>query len=443
VTPPERARSPLERFLGLFTEMHAGEGPAALLLSLNLFLILVAYYLLKPVREALILAGGGAEVKSYAAAGQAILLLLAVPAYGWLAARVPRRRLINVVTLFFAACLVAFYLLAQAKVPLGIVFFLWVGVFNLMIPTQLWAFANDVYTPEAGKRIFVLVAFGASVGAVTGSWIASRLIAPFGVYQLMLVAAGLLVVSLALTNVVDARQGRAASSGTAGEGGGEALPAGSAFACVLRSRYLILIGLLALVLNWVNTTGEYLLGRIALESAEKMAGTAAAGGLDTEQLVGQFYATFFTAVNLAGLLLQLFVVSRVLKYLGVGVAVLVLPLLALGGYAVAAAVPVLAVVRWTKTAENATDYSLQSTVRQVLFLPTTREEKYKAKQVTDTICVRAGDVLSAVLVFAGTTWLGFAVRDFALANVLLACVWLGIAVAIGREHARRMAPAGR
>jgi AAA family ATP:ADP antiporter len=123
------------------------------------------------------------------------------------------------------------------------------------------------------------------------------------------------------------------------------------------------------------------------------------------------------------------------------VAVLVLPLLALGGYAVAAAMPVLAVVRWTKTAENATDYSLQSTVRQVLFLPTTREEKYKAKQVTDTIFVRAGDVLSAMLVFAGTTWLGFAVRDFALVNVLLACVWLGIAIAIGREHARRTATA--
>jgi AAA family ATP:ADP antiporter len=440
VTPSDRSRSPLERFLGLFTEMHPGEGPSALLLSLNLFLILVAYYLLKPVREALILAGGGAEVKSYAAAGQALLLLGAVPLYGWLAARVPRRRLINVVTLFFAACLVAFYLLAQAKVPLGIVFFLWVGVFNLMVPTQLWAFANDLYTPEAGKRIFVLVAFGASVGAVTGSWIAGQLIGPFGVYQLMLVAAGLLVVSLLLTNVVDARQ-RGGTSRRSARAGDEPLAPGSAFACVLRSRYLVLIGVLALVLNWVNTTGEYLLGRIALESAEKLAGTAAAGGLDTEQLVGRFYATFFTGVNLAGLALQLFVVSRVLKYLGVGVAVLVLPLLALGGYAVAAAMPVLAVVRWTKTAENATDYSLQSTVRQVLFLPTTREEKYKAKQVTDTIFVRAGDVLSAMLVFAGTTWLGFAVRDFALVNVLLACVWLGIAIAIGREHARRTATA--
>jgi len=417
--------------------MHEGEGPSALLLSLNLFLILVAYYLLKPVREALILAGGGAEVKSYASAGQALLLLAAVPLYGWLASRVPRRRLINVVTVFFAACLVVFYLLAQAAVPLGIVFFLWVGVFNLMVPTQLWAFANDIYTPQAGKRIFVLVAFGASVGAVVGSWIAGRLIAPLGVHQLMLVAAGLLVVSLVLTNLVDTRQ-RGQTSGRAGrEAEGAPLPRGSAFASVLRSRYLILIGLLALVLNWVNTTGEYLLGRIALESAKDMVGTAAAGGLDTEALIGKFYASFFTGVNLAGLVLQLFVVSRVLKYLGVGVAVLVLPLLALGGYALAAAVPLLAVVRWTKTAENATDYSLQSTVRQVLFLPTTREEKYKAKQVTDTIFVRAGDVLSAVLVFAGTTWLGFAVREFALANVALACVWLGLAVATGREHARR------
>ena len=89
-------------------------------------------------------------------------------------------------------------------------------------------------------------------------------------------------------------------------------------------------------------------------------------------------------MNIAGLLLQLFVVSRVLKYLGVRVAILVLPLIALGGYLVAAFYPVLAIVRWVKTAENATDYSLQNTVRQVLFLPTTREQKYKAKQAIDT-----------------------------------------------------------
>ena len=191
-----RSKSPLERFLSLFTEMRAGEGVSAILLFANLFILLTAYYILKPVREALILAGGGAEIKSYAAAGQAILLLGAVPLYSYVASRFPRRRLINTVTIFFAGCLALFYFLATIKVPLGVIFYLWVGIFNLMVIAQFWSFANDLYTPEAGKRIFVIVAFGASSGAVFGSFIAGRLIAPIGVYQLLLLAGALLMVSL-------------------------------------------------------------------------------------------------------------------------------------------------------------------------------------------------------------------------------------------------------
>ena len=166
---PSRSKSFLERFLNLFTEVRSGEGLSAILLCLNIFLILTAYYIIKPVREALILAGGGAELKSYLSAGQAILLLLvAVPLYSRLASRFPRRQLINMVIVFFAACLGLFYILAQMNVPLGVVFFIWVGIFNLMVIAQFWAFANDLYTPEAGKRIFVIVAFGASAGAVFG-----------------------------------------------------------------------------------------------------------------------------------------------------------------------------------------------------------------------------------------------------------------------------------
>ena len=435
----------LERFLNLFTEVRPGEGATTLLLAANVFLILGAYYLVKPVREALVLAGGGAEVKSYAAAGQAVLLMGAVPLYGRLATHLPRRRLLNVVTLFFAACLVGFYVLARRVPPdrgmaLGVAFFLWVGIFNLMVPTQLWAFANDLYTPEAGKRLFVLIAFGASSGAVAGSWAAGRLIEPIGVQRLMLVAAVVLTASLALTNAVDARARGGGGDAPHRPGGDRAgVPPGNAFALVARSRYLLLLAAFVLLLNFVNTTGEYVLGRVALAHAEQIATTAAAHGLDVEALIGEFYASFFAVVNLAGLLLQLFVVSRVLKYGGVRVAVAVLPALSLCGYALVAAAPLLAVVRWVKTAENATDYSLMSTVRQVLFLPTSRQEKYKAKQVVDTFCVRVGDVLSAALVFAGTSWLALDVRGFAAVNVALAAVWLGLALLVGREHARRLA----
>jgi AAA family ATP:ADP antiporter len=138
-----------------------------------------------------------------------------------------------------------------------------------------------------------------------------------------------------------------------------------------------------------------------------------------------------------GLLVQLFVVSRILKYFGVKVAVMVLPLIALTGYTILAFAPILALVRAVKIAENATDYSIQNTVRNVLFLPTSRDEKYKAKQAIDSFFWRAGDVMSAALVFVGVTMLGLGTSGFARVNLVLAGIWLILAVAVGREYARK------
>ena len=433
-----------ERFLNLFTDVREGEGRGAVLLALNIFIILTAYYIIKPVREALILAGGGAEVKSYASAGQAILLLGAVPLYGMLASRFPRRQLINAVTIFFAGCLGVFYLLAQMDVPLGVIFYLWVGVFNLMVPAQFWAFANDLYLPDDGKRIFVIVAFGASAGAVFGSFIAGRLIEPFGIYQLLLLSGALLIGSLVITNSVDSSEKQRKQGGKAEPLEAEKpLAKGSAFALVFQHRYLLMIAMLMLLLNWVNTTGEYILGRTVTAAADAAIASGSIGDLSKGQFIGKFYADFFGVVNVLGFFLQLFVVSRILKYLGVRVAILVLPLIALGGYFIMAFVPILSIIRWAKTAENATDYSLQNTVRQVLFLPTTREQKYKAKQAIDTFFVRAGDVLSAVLVYAGTTWLSFQTKHFALFNLGLVVLWIIVAVLIGRENRRLTGEAGK
>ncbi|MFV8817639.1 NTP/NDP exchange transporter [Haliea sp. E17] len=444
IPPRMEQPSALVRFLNLFTEVRPGEAASSVLLALNVYLILSAYYVLKPVREALILAGGGAELKSYAAAGQAVLLLLILPIYSWLASNVSGRLLINSVTLFFAACLLTFYTLAQWQVPLGVVFFLWVGIFNLMVPAQFWAFANDIYDPDTGKRLFVIVAFGASLGAVSGSYLDRLLLGHVGVYQLMLVAAGILVLSLLITNLVAAREKlwqRPATVSTSRPGepavAEDSIGQGGAFALVFHNRYLLLIALLMLVLNWVNTTGEYILGRTVLETA---LAASADGQVSTEQFIGEFYASFYTVVNIAGLLLQLFVVSRVLKYLGVRAAIMLLPLIALGGYILVAMFPLLSLVRWVKTAENATDYSVQNTVRQILFLPTTREEKYKAKQVTDTLFVRAGDVLSALVVYVGSSWLALSIAGFALFNTILVACWLLLAYSIG-SHYRRLAPA--
>jgi AAA family ATP:ADP antiporter len=137
-------------------------------------------------------------------------------------------------------------------------------------------------------------------------------------------------------------------------------------------------------------------------------------------------------------LLQAFVVSRVFKYAGVRVALFILPVIALGGYTMMALMPVFAVVRWTKILENSTDYSIQNTTRHALFLPTSREAKYKAKQAIDSFFVRLGDLGQAAVVFIGTS-LAFGIRGFAAVNIVLVLIWIGLAMAIAREH-RKLVP---
>jgi AAA family ATP:ADP antiporter len=435
-------KSAIERLLSLFTEVRPGEGSKVLLLTLNVFLILSAYYFIKPVREALILTGGGAEVKSYSSAGQSILLLGVIPAYAWLAGRLPRRQLINSVSIFFIVCLGLFYLLSMTQVPLGVVFYLWVGIFNVSIVAQFWSFANDVYTKEEGERLFPLVVFGMSAGAVAGSFLAGKLIEPLGVYQLLLLSAAVLAVALMITNRIESMEKKqykppeAKPDEKVESEAEKPLKKGGAYKLVFGNRYLLLIAVMILLLNWVNTNGEYILGRTVEHTAEVTIGDTIEDQGARREFIGKFYSDFFFYVNILGFLMQLFVVSRLIKYIGVRAALLIHPLISMGVYGVLVFYPALTMVRWAKTAENATDYSLTNTLKNVLFLPTTREQKYKAKQAIDTLFVRAGDVLSAALVFVGSTWLMLRTREFALVNVALVLVWLGVAVLIGRHYTR-------
>jgi AAA family ATP:ADP antiporter len=206
-----------------------------------------------------------------------------------------------------------------------------------------------------------------------------------------------------------------------------------AFKVVFQNKYLLLIAFIILFTNWVNTTGEYILGKAVTNTATELSNGDSAF---IANYIGKFYGTFFTIVGAAGLFCQLFIVSRVIKYLGIRVAILVQPLIALGGYGVIAIMPLLSVIKWPKIAENATDYSLNSTVRNILFLPTTREEKYKAKVTIDSFFVRSGDVLSAVIVYLGFNYLSFGMREFAIFNMTLVIVWLILAFKTGKENKR-------
>ncbi|MDB4957173.1 MAG: putative inner rane protein, partial [Myxococcales bacterium] len=179
---------------------------SVVLLTLNVFVLLTCYYVLKVVREPLILLGGGAELKAYASAGQTILLLAVVPAFGMLASKVSRLRLLTIIQLFFAGCLVAFYFLAQAEAPIGLAFYLWLGIFNVLVVSNFWSFANDLYTEEEGKRLFAIIGVGASVGAILGAFVPQLLHRLIGTRPLMLVAAAGLGVSVALYRLVDLRE---------------------------------------------------------------------------------------------------------------------------------------------------------------------------------------------------------------------------------------------
>jgi len=432
--PQSPEPGPLDRALKVFGDVRAGEGATVLLMSFNVFVLLVAYYVLKTVREPLILASGGAELKSYAAAFQAVTLIAYVPLYGWVASRLPRQRFLLVIVLFFVGCIQLFVMARVLEVPYtGFVFFIWVGIFSLTTIAQFWSYANEIYTRPEGERLFPLIAVGSVAGAPLGAalaeWLFGQAVRP---YVMMELAAGLLLVHLALYRVV----GQRVHAGPKAKQ--EPMKEGNGFAMVLKSRYLGLIALLLVLLNLVNTVGEYILGHAVVTAADARA--AAQAGFDKQAFIGQFYGHYFFWTNVATIFLQAFVVSRVVKRFGMRGVLLALPLVALCAYGTAAAGAGLMALLYVKVAENSTDYSVNNTAKQMLWLPTRREEKYKAKQAIDTFFVRSGDMLAAGVVFVGTHQISGGVAGFARVNIVIVSAALVVAVLLLREYRRLTAP---
>jgi AAA family ATP:ADP antiporter len=417
--------------LRVFGDVRAGEGTTALLMCLNVFLLLMAYYVLKTVREPLILLAGGAELKAYAAAAQALTLIGYVPLYGWLAHKLPRQRFLAAVILFFVGCIQLFYLGHRAGLPyLGFIFFVWVGIFSLTTIAQFWSYANEIYARPEGDRLFPLIAIGSTAGAPLGAAVAERLfgrgLSPF---LMMEMAAALLLVHLVLYRVIAARM--VARPGRPAEA---PIRSGNGFALVFESPYLRLVALLLVILNIVNTVGEYILGQAVVAQADARQALDAA--FDKQAYVGTFYGHYFLLTNLAAIVLQAFVVSRVVKRFGMRGAVFALPLVALGAYGSAAFGAALGTLLYLKVAENSTDYSLMNTAKQMIWLPTSREEKYKAKQAIDTFFVRAGDMLAAGVVFVGTHLVHRGVPGFARLNMIFVFLAMLVAWLMLREYRR-------
>ncbi|HEX7843918.1 MAG TPA: hypothetical protein VF469_40865 [Kofleriaceae bacterium] len=423
----------LARLMRPFTKVHPEEAATVVLMTGCAFALLTAYYLLKTVREPLILLEGGPEVKLYARAGQVLLMVGVVHFYGQLARRVGRIKLLAIVFLFFISNLAVFAVLAGTDLPIGLAFFLWVGVFSYTVVAQFWALAADIYTEEQGKRLFPIIGGGSSIGAVVGGLFAKSLV-PYGPQVLMGTA---VIILLGCVGVIVWIERRAASGHVAGphedKHPDKPVAGESAWHLLARDRYLLCIAGLVVFLNWVNSSGEYLLDRTLVAAAREAAATT---DMKPEVYIGAFKADYYFWYNSIGVALQLFAVSRVFKLAGVRNALFVMPVFALLAYGAAGLLPVIAVMRLVKIGENSLQYSLQDTTRNALFLVTSRVEKFVGKTAVDTIAVRIGAILATVTVFIGAR-LAWSTATFAAINVGLALAWLGFVLLVRREHRRR------
>ena len=445
-------RSVSERFLGLFTEVRPGEGTTALLMFVNVFLILCAYYFVKPLREGWIaisdISGlSKMEVKAYSSFAQSIFLLFIVGWYGSLASRWDRVTLITRATLFCISNLVIFWFLQPGyffeALPIsGIVFYVWVGMFGVFVVAQFWTFCADIYTDERGKRMLPMIAIGATSGAAAGAWITSQLVDSglVDIKLLLLLATLPLFVSIVLTKIVNNRETRVVSppaEEAPQEKGADSILSGAKL--ILISRFLLAAAVVTLLTNWVNTNGENLLFRVVQET---LADQALGQGLKDDMAVLEFtrngttafYGNFFFWVNIVALLLQAFVASRLLKYGGFATIALMLPVIALLSYTAMALLPILIIVKMMKIAENATDYSINNTARHVLWLPVSSEMKFRGKPAIDTLYVRLGDGLAAITVLIGVQILVMSTQWFFIFNVFLVICWLAFTLMMIREH---------
>lgn len=436
--------SRFERLLTLVTRVRPGEGRSAFLFFMHGFLLLFSYQVVKALREAFILTKFPAEVRAYAVALIALILMLLVPMYAAVRRRLDGERLLRAVTAFFAANLLLFWGAALAGWPIAFPFFVWVSIFGVMVVAQLWAFAADSFNLKSGQRLFPVIMLGANLGALAGAKSAQLAVQALTPVGLMLVATLLLLATLGLAGP----ERRAVPDGSrplVAEHGAPVPRLLGGIGLVLRDRYLLLIALLVVLLNWINTTGEFILADfVQRDAAQRVIDSG--GTLDAGSLIAAFYGNFQFWVTVVGLGIQLFLVARIYRVVGVRGALIVHPVVVAIGYgliafspALGAFVPVFTLIRLVKIAENGIDYSLMNTTRHALFLPVDRDSKYEGKTAIDTFFWRFGDLVQAGVVFAGLNWFGWGAQQFAALSLVLAFAWMGLAVAIGREFSHKAA----
>lgn len=421
--------------------IHPGEARAVAWSFVYFFALLCGYYILRPVRDEMGIAGG-TEHLPWLFTGTFIAMLCASPLFAALTVRYPRRVFLPLVYWFFIANILLFYALFQSSVPARYVawgFFIWISVFNLFVVSVFWSFMVDLFTTEQARRVFGFIAAGGSAGALAGPLVATLLVRVIGPVDLLPVAAVMLAVAVLsihrLLRWAARRKGEradaaSAETGRAGSSGREEQPLGggvfTGMRLVLRSRYLLGICLFM----WLFTTLSTFL---YFEQAHIIAANFSDPGQRTA-----VFASIDLGVNAITIFTQLFLTSRIIARLGLPATLGLVPALTVVGFAGLGMIPVLGMLVAFQVLRRAGDYAITRPARETLFTVVNREEKYKSKNFIDTVVYRGGDAVSGWL-FAALMALGLGLQAIAFVAVPVAVLWTAVAVYLGRAQQRRSA----
>ncbi len=421
VTEQTRGAALLRRLV----EVHPGEGAALAWSFVYFFCLLCSYYVLRPVRDEMGIAGGIGNLPWVFTATFAVMLA-AVPLFGAVAARYPRRTFVPLVYYFFIVNLLLFYVLFETlRGPwIARAFFVWVSVFNLFVVSVFWSLMVDLYRNEQARRLFGFIAAGGSAGAIVGPLLTATLVGPVGAINLLLVAALLLgAATLCIQRLLTWNH---ALRGAREPAQGDPPMGGSVFAglrLVATSPYLLGICLFLLLFTSLSTFLYFEQAHIIKETFE-----------DSGQRT-RLFALIDLAVNILTVTTQLFIAGRIMSRFRLGVALAAIPLLVAAGFATLALLPTLAVLVAFQVVRRAGNYALTRPAREVLFTVVNRESKYKAKNFIDTVVYRGGDAASG-WGFGLLEGAGLSLANISWIAVPIAGAWVLTALALGRSHER-------
>ena len=424
-----RIKSSIRSTLIKTVQVEPGEGRALLWSFSYFFALLCSYYIVRPMRDEMGILGG-VENLQWLFTGTLLAMTAAIPLFGWVSSRFPRRQFLPYVYFFFIVMLLLFYSLMRWQVAPSYVaraFFIWASVFNLFVVSVFWSFMTDLYSNAQARRLFGFIAAGGTVGALTGPALTAILVHPLGAKNLLLVSAMFLswaIICIARLSVWSESNMTSKDEPPAKQK--EKLISGgiwAGIAMVIRSPYLLGICLLMLLFTTLATFLYLMQAQIIRDAF-----------VDSSQRTAVF-AAIDLAVNALTLVLQVFLTSRLIKWFGLAAVLAIIPVLLALGFTLLGISPVLSVLLVVQVIRRAGNYAVMRPAREMLYVVLSREEKYKAKNFIDTVVYRTGDAISA-WVYTAMRSIGMSLSGIALIAVPLAMVWAWIAFGLGRQQAK-------